>query len=126
MFKLKVCGMKYRDNILQLVKLKPDFIGFIFYEKSKRCFGNSLNISDSNLSEDIKKVGVFVNSSLNEVKTIMRNHQLDFAQLHGDESMEFCRELKRAGTKIIKVFQIDEDFDFTGLEPYKSVRNPFF
>ncbi len=125
MYKLKVCGMKNPDNIQQLVKLNPDFIGFIFYKKSKRYIGDSLGISSLDIPESIKKVAVFVNSSINEVKTIMIKHQLDFAQLHGDESPEFCLELKKAGIKITKAFQIDEDFDFSVLKQYDSACDYF-
>ncbi len=125
MYKLKVCGMKNPDNIQQLVKLNPDFIGFIFYKKSKRYIGDSLGISSLDIPESIKKVAVFVNSSINEVKTIMIKHQLDFAQLHGDESPEFCLELKKAGIKITKAFLIDEDFDFSVLKQYDSACDYF-
>ena len=55
--KLKVCGMKFENNISEISNLNPDFMGFIFWTKSKRFF-NEENI---NISSEIKKVGVFVN-----------------------------------------------------------------
>ncbi len=125
MFKLKVCGMKYPDNIKQLAELEPDFMGFIFYDKSKRFINNSLNISELELNKSIKKVGIFVNSSVKKVQAIMQKHKLDFAQLHGDESPKFCKELKQSGIKITKAFQIDEDFDFSTLELYDAVCDYF-
>ena len=125
MYKLKVCGMKYPDNIKQLADLKPDFIGFIFYNKSKRFIDNNLNINKLNISNTINKVGVFVNSSITEVKSVMQKHQLDYVQLHGNESPEFCKELQQSGIKITKAFQIDEDFDFSVLVPFNAVCDYF-
>lgn len=125
MIKLKVCGMKYQDNIRQLAELEPDFIGFIFYEKSKRYVTNGLDIKSLNIPKSIKKVGVFVNSTIEVINEKVQLYKLDFVQLHGNESVEFCRELKQAGIKIIKAFQIDEDFDFFVIERYETVCDYF-
>ena len=62
--KLKVCGMKYPQNITEIESLKPDLMGFIFYKKSKRFF----NQPEINLNGKIKKVGVFVNENFQEIK----------------------------------------------------------
>ena len=121
MYKLKVCGMKYPDNIRQLLELKPDFIGFIFYKKSKRYVGHNLNIKKLNIPESIKKVGVFVNTTIGDIKEKIKEYQLDFVQLHGDESPEFCKKLKQTGIKINKAFQVDEDFNFSVLKRYETV-----
>ncbi|MEN8122689.1 MAG: phosphoribosylanthranilate isomerase [Bacteroidota bacterium] len=125
MLKLKVCGMKYPDNIRQLVKLQPDFIGFIFYDKSKRFVDNDLDISCLSIPESIKKTGVFVNSSINDVTEKVKKYKLDLVQLHGNESPEFCMELKNSGIKITKAFQMDEDFYFDILSDYESVCDYF-
>ena len=58
--KLKVCGMKYVENIQQVGALQPDYLGFIFYEKSKRNFEGII----PDLPSAIKKTGVFVNEIL--------------------------------------------------------------
>ena len=58
--KIKICGMKYHDNIQEVAALQPDYLGLIFYKRSKRNFdGDILDIS-----EKIKKTGVFVNKSV--------------------------------------------------------------
>src|SRR5690606_38325498 len=85
--KLKVCGMKYSENLKELVSLKPGYIGFIFYSKSPRYYMGE-NFS---LPEEIQKVGVFVNASPGEIEGIMKKHQLQVIQLHGDESVESCK-----------------------------------
>lgn len=113
--------MKYPDNIRQLVEWKPDFIGFIFYDKSKRYLDNSLDIKSLNIPKSIKKVGVFVNSSIEGINEKAQLYKLDFVQLHGEESPGFCQKLQKTGAKIIKAFQIDENFDFSLLKQYETV-----
>ena len=61
--KLKICGMKYHDNILEVSQLLPDYMGFIFWEKSSRFFDGEI----PNLPKSIQKVGVFVNAPIDEI-----------------------------------------------------------
>lgn len=122
--KLKVCGMRDPENILQVAELHPDYIGFIFYEKSKRYVGKEFKIP-TQLSKNIKRVGVFVNESTERVMSLARLHKLDFIQLHGDESVDQCQELKQESLSVIKVFSIDEHFNFAKVEPYKKTVDYF-
>jgi len=117
--KLKICGMKYADNIREVAKLSPDFMGFIFYEKSKRFVGKDFIIPE--ISSEIKRVGVFVNDSLENISEKVKKHKLDFVQLHGVESADFCKAIS-AKIKVIKAFGVDEQFDFSILKQYE----PFF
>lgn len=105
---IKVCGMKYAENISELIKNEIDFIGFIFYEKSAR-YINKIPIE---IPKTIKKVGVFVNPDLKEIVKIVRENNLQYVQLHGNESIDFCKALKEYKIRIIKAFSIDENFDF--------------
>jgi phosphoribosylanthranilate isomerase len=89
--KLKVCGMKYQDNIEQVAALQPDYLGFIFYKKSARHFDTVI----PELPKSIKKVGVFVDAILEEVIKNINIHNLQAVQLHGEESPEYCLKLKR-------------------------------
>lgn len=123
--KIKVCGNKYKKNLLQILKTKPDYIGFIFYKKSKRFVkGDFVSGFDTADFAKCKKVGVFVNASLKTVTGKIRKYKLDYVQLHGSETPEYCKELI-AKTKIIKAFPVDEKFNFETLERYKSVCNYF-
>jgi phosphoribosylanthranilate isomerase len=115
--KLKVCGMKYKDNIEAVAALQPDFMGFIFYDKSDRFFTGQI----PELPDSIQKVGVFVNEDLKVVTDTIEKHNLDVVQLHGNESAEFCQNLKNI--TVIKVFSIKDSFDFRLLQPYESVCN---
>ncbi len=117
--KLKICGMKYPDNILEVGALLPDYMGFIFWEKSARYFDGEM----PNLPESIKKVGVFVDASLEEILAKIAKYNLQAVQLHGHESVTFCENLKKRIpnlTEIIKVFSILDTFDFQELKPFEK------
>jgi phosphoribosylanthranilate isomerase len=122
--KIKVCGMRDRENILQIKELNPDYLGFIFYPKSPRY----VDLFDKNLISllhPIKKTAVFVNATLNEVKTIIRENHFNAVQLHGNESPEYCSKIKNVGIEVIKAFGIHENFEWKLLEPYLDVVDYF-
>ena len=114
--KLKVCGMKFTENMQQVAALHPDYLGFIFYEKSKRNFEGIIPA----FPKSIKKTGVFVNEYLEILVSLAQEYQLKAIQLHGDEAVSYINELKKHLPKveIIKVFSIKESFDFDVLKPY--------
>ena len=117
--KLKICGMKYPDNMLEVGTLLPDYMGFIFWEKSTRYFDGEM----PNLPPSIKKVGVFVDARLEEILAKIAKYDLQAIQLHGHESVEFCENLKKRIpnlTEIIKVFSILDTFDFQELKPFEK------
>ena len=118
--KLKVCGMKYSQNITEIENLFPDLMGFIFYEKSKRFF----NQPEINLNTKVKRVGVFVNENIQEIKNKIKKYKLDYVQLHGEENVNFCNSLQPF-VKIIKVFKIDYNFNFKKTEEFEEVCDYF-
>ena len=115
--------MKYVENIQQVAELQPDYLGFIFYEKSSRNFEGII----PKLPKGIKKVGVFVNEYLEIVVSLVEEYQLDSVQLHGDEPVEYIQKLKEHLPKleIIKVFGIKDKFNFEILKPYEEVIDYF-
>lgn len=115
--------MKYIENIRSVGDLEPDYMGFIFYERSRRNFEGII----PELPKGIKKTGVFVNEPLEIVVSLVQEYQLQAIQLHGDESVEYIEELKShtKNIKIIKVFGIKDQFDFDMLKPYDSVIDYF-
>lgn len=116
--KLKVCGLKYEDNVKELSSLAIDYMGFIFYKKSPRYIDAQLSFDFiRTLPSHIKKVGVFVNESCYSVLNTVAHYNLDYVQLHGDESEKVCAELKPF-VKVIKAFRVNDDFDFKNLEKY--------
>jgi len=117
--KLKVCGMKYPDNIREVARLQPDFMGFIFYTRSRRYVGEVFDLKNLiGLPRNINTVGIFVNSTKAYVLHKAMKYQLDYVQLHGEESVDFCREVSTS-LKVIKAFGLHDGFDFGLLERYK-------
>lgn len=115
--------MRNFENISELVKIKPDFIGFIFYNKSKRFVESFPPI---NFPKEIKKVGVFVNQNEDEILDKVHQYQLEFVQLHGDESSQFCNKLvARKACKIIKAFSVDETFNFDETKSFEKACSYF-
>ena len=114
--RIKVCGMRYAENIQSIIKNDIDYIGFIFYEKSPRCFQGMIPW----IPPKIKKVGVFVEHNLLEISQIVEKYNLDALQLHGDESPELCKSLKKQfpNKEIIKAFSVSSEFDFLSLGSY--------
>ncbi|WP_130736218.1 phosphoribosylanthranilate isomerase [Flavobacterium sp. J27] len=113
--KLKICGMKYPENIEDICTLNPDYLGFIFWEKSLRKFTDEEIID---IPKNIKKIAVFVNEELGSIKSIIKQFGFDAVQLHGSESPELCKEIKNLGVEVVKSFSIDETFDFNLLSDY--------
>ena len=119
--KLKICGMKNSDNILEIAQLLPDYFGFIFWKKSARFFNGII----PEIPKSILKVGVFVDAHFDEIISKIEKYNLDLIQLHGNESAEYCKKLYDSNVKIIKAFSINSDFDFEILKEYESVCDYF-
>ena len=112
--------MRDHENIMAVAALNPDLMGFIFYEKSPRVVGQDF-VLPAQFPSSIKKVGVFVNASTEEMLHQVQRLQLDFLQLHGKESVEQVSALVEKGINVIKVFSVDEHFDFNVTRPYESL-----
>ena len=110
---VKVCGLKDQENLNSIAEQNPDFIGMIFYYPSKRNVTSTLSYNGT-----IKKVGVFVNSSIQIIESKIQEFGLDYIQLHGNETPKFCEELYLKGYQIIKAFSVNADFNFEDLKPY--------
>jgi phosphoribosylanthranilate isomerase len=159
---IKVCGMREPSNIAKLQELEVDWMGMIFFKKSSRNVEQPIFIK-----KEIPRVGVFVNEEIDFIFKKITDYQLDFVQLHGDESADFCKKIKETSRsesrdhptdcekrdivaarkrftpsltsrnpkddglvvsspkKIIKVFSVGNDFDFSILKPYEAVVDYF-
>lgn len=127
--KIKICGLKYPENILDISNLKPDYLGFIFYDKSKRYVLADNDVAFSNFMFNnefrLQKVGVFVNEDQKNVIRLATMFDIQILQLHGDESPAYCEELQLLGFEVIKAFGIDEQFDFSSLDEYENTCSYF-
>jgi phosphoribosylanthranilate isomerase len=98
-------------------------MGFIFYAGSPRYVGENFVMPE--ISAATKRVGVFVNPETAVILQKVRDHKLDFVQLHGTETPEQCIELKKEGVHIIKVFSVDDHMDFKITEKYRDLVDYF-
>ncbi|MGR3810819.1 phosphoribosylanthranilate isomerase [Jiulongibacter sp. NS-SX5] len=125
-FLWKVCGMRDEQNIKEVLKLKPDFMGFIFFNGSKRFVSDLLSIELlKNFPSNTKKVGVFVNQPFEEVLEIAKTYHLDYVQLHGQEDASYCQKVKSAGFGVFKAFGVDPSFDFNELKSFEGIVDYF-
>lgn len=109
--KFKVCGMTSVEQVTQLEAMAVDYTGFIFYEKSKRFVYDKLSCEDlKRIDGNIKKVGVFVNASQDEILKTVFECGIDIVQLHGDETPKFCESISDHVT-VIKAFRLGEEFN---------------
>lgn len=101
---IKVCGMRDPANLEQLCALDPEYVGFIFYPPSRRFVGEDPDPALFRIPGPVvKKVGVFVDRSLRDVGKVIERYGLDAVQLHGHESVDYCRKLSGSGLEVIKV-----------------------
>lgn len=131
--KIKVCGMRDPQNILSLAELKPDYMGLIFYPKSKRFVADPDKEILASLPGSISLTGVFVDEQEEVIIEKVINYGLSAVQLHGSESYEYCMSLRTKLNEVrpdkhielIKAFGIYPGFDFSTLEPYNDVVDYF-
>lgn len=106
MAKIKVCGLTRLDQVQELISLNTDFLGFIFYEKSPRYVLDHLDLEEISKIRHHGKVGVFVNETVERIIEISEKADLNFIQLHGDESEDFIVKLKQKINPKIKIIQV--------------------
>ncbi|WP_026494145.1 phosphoribosylanthranilate isomerase [Butyrivibrio sp. XPD2006] len=112
--KVKFCGLKRIDDIRAANELRPDYAGFVFWEKSSRNVSRdeAINLGKA-LLPDIKKVGVFVDEVPDRVAALLTDGVIDIAQLHGHEDEEYISRLRSLadGACVIKAFVIKSKED---------------
>ncbi|GGD31270.1 phosphoribosylanthranilate isomerase [Flavobacterium orientale] len=114
--KLKICGMNNQENTLSISELQPDFLGFIFWKDSIRFCEEIIE----NIPDDILKVGIFVDADYNDIVDKVIAHKLNLVQLHGNESPDFCTEIRKTNIKVIKSIKIDNELNFNELNYNKD------
>jgi phosphoribosylanthranilate isomerase len=121
--KIKVCGLTQSDQLKQVDELNVDYGGLIFYQRSQRFVLNKLHSEEvRNLNLALKKVGVFVSASEEDIMTQIELYELDMVQLHGDETPAFCKRISNA-VSVIKAFRItknnEQNIDWM-IKPYEE------
>ncbi len=119
--KVKICGITNYEDAAAAMDMGADILGFNFYLKSPRYIHpeKALQIIHK-LPAFIDTAGVFVNSSLEETREIASTCQLDWAQLHGDETPEFCRWLAYDSVKTMKAIRVKDRSVLKEVETYST------
>jgi phosphoribosylanthranilate isomerase len=123
MVRIKICGITNLEDALLAAGLGADALGFIFYPKSPRKVDPEVaRAIVAQLPPFVAAVGVFVDEAAAVVQELAGQVGLDWVQLHGQESPEFCRSL---GRKVIKGFRIRDEKSLLELEPYRNAVQAF-
>ena len=133
---IKVCGMRDAENIREVERLRVgddtsgmalgiDLMGFIFWSKS----GRYVSERPAYLPSQCKRVGVFVDAAIDDVRQHMADYALDYLQLHGQESPEYIQSLRSvcgdSTATIIKAFNIATADDLAQTKPYEGLADLF-
>ena len=123
MTKVKICGLTRSEDIECANRVQPDFIGLVFYAKSKRAVtAEQAATLKAKLNPNIKAVGVFVNNELDFIANLAQAGIIDIIQLHGDEDGAYIQRLREVLPKpnipIIKAIRIRSEESLQGLEAY--------
>ncbi len=125
---VKVCGICESEDLISVSKMPVDYVGFIFVPTSPRNASAKLDMQLTELisrsTPQLKKAGVFVDVTKEEIMEFVQAYHLDAVQLHGNETPELCEQLSEM-TNVIKAFSIDEHFDFESTSDYEGKCNFF-
>ena len=123
--RIKICGLTRIEDASLATELGAWALGFIFYPPSPRYIEPKkvAQILEQLKNSTIKSVGVFVNPTLNELKDVVATSKINTIQLHGNESAEFCEEVKKTFPllEMIKAIRIDEPQKSTSLTDYQLI-----
>jgi phosphoribosylanthranilate isomerase len=111
--KWKVCGMRDLTNIEAVAACEPDYMGFIWVEKSPRYVGVDFVIPA--LPAQTKAVGVFVNESTDTIISLSKKAGFQVVQLHGEEGQDVIDALHAEGLTVIKAVSVASEVDVKGL-----------
>ena len=118
MTKIKLCGLSRASDIEEANRLEPDYIGFVFAKKSRRCVSpEQAGELKKQLRPEIRAVGVFVNEAPEAVAALLNRGVIDLAQLHGSEDAEYIRRLRDlTESPLIQAFRIRSKEDLSRAE----------
>ena len=116
MMPVKICGITNLKDAQMAVNYGASALGFIFYDQSPRCIQSEIASQIvAELNGQVAFVGVFVNEKLDQIHAIADEVGLNFIQLHGDETPEYCQKVQLS---VIKVFRVSPEFDGGMMDGY--------
>jgi len=119
MTKIKICGLRRVEDIEMVNKNLPDYVGFVFAESKRKVTKEKVKELINRLDRRIKTVGVFVDERIEEVEKIAKHCGLDILQFHGEETIEYCNQL-RDKYEIWKAFPVKDSEIEKRLIEYKE------
>ena len=123
MVRIKICGITNLEDALLAVDLGADALGFIFYSKSARYVApDAAREIIAQLPPFVMSVGVFVDEDAALIEDLAAQAGLDWIQVHGRESPDYCRSL---GRRVIKGFRIKDESSLKDLEPFQGAVQAF-
>ena len=115
MTKVKICGLMEKEHVIAAVEAGADAVGFVFAPSKRRISVEQATRLASHVPNHVKKIGVFVDPTIDELLDTFQTVPLDFAQFHGNETPEF---IAQTGVPSIKAFSIKEQKDIQKLSGY--------
>ena len=119
--KVKICGITNLEDATAAVDMGADLLGFNFYPKSPRYLTveKAIEIIDQ-IPTFVDTAGIFVNPTIEQIKEITDHGFLNWMQLHGDETPQFCDTLKWFHVKTIKAIRVKSADDIAGIEQFHT------
>ncbi|WP_457568714.1 phosphoribosylanthranilate isomerase [Desulfurobacterium sp.] len=120
MVKVKICGITNLEDAMAAIDAGADALGFILFKNSKRCISPlEVRHITRELPPFVTKVGVFVNEDRATVLEILSYANLDYAQLHGNETPAYCEYI--GSNRVIKVFRLQDEKEVNRVREYEKV-----
>ncbi len=117
--KVKICGITNAQDALWAANLGADFIGLNFYSLSPRKVSVK-HAKDlvAQLPPFVTAVGIFVDEAMESIQKTIRSVPLKMVQLHGNETPDYCRQVKSLGVKVVKVVRLEKALEEAHTAPY--------
>lgn len=107
MTKLKICGIRRLEDVAMLNEIKPDFAGFVFADSKRQITFEEAKTLRKHLNKDIQTVGVFVDTKMGFITSLVEEEIIDGIQLHGNEDTHYINTLKaKVKAPIIKAIRV--------------------
>ncbi|HCD10549.1 MAG TPA: N-(5'-phosphoribosyl)anthranilate isomerase [Thermoanaerobacter sp.] len=117
MVKVKICGLRRKEDIEYANELKPDYVGFVFAKSKRQIEVEQALDLISLLDKEIKTVGVFVNEPVENALKIAQTLNLDVLQFHGDETQDYIDNFKNF--TVWKAIRIKDKEDLEKTKQFK-------
>ena len=124
---VKICGIDRKESVDAAAKAGAKLIGFVFYSDSPRYLtSETASLLISRVPDCVMRVGLFVNPTDQEISDVLELSQLDYVQLHGEETPDRVRKIKtNTGLKIIKAIKVSDSLDLSKISSFEGIVDLF-